>query len=110
LSGAVFAGTAALAIAFEVHARSLQGALVARGFTPSTCATGQPAAGSADCEEIASRMTQRDIFMSMMFGTGVVTGLLAIGAAIAFAGEPRGPTLTPVASTNGGGLILQGTW
>lgn len=108
---AVLAVSAVTLLGFELHARNHHNGLVARGFESNTCAAGGPAAGSAECEEVALRFRQRDDAYNVMIGAGVAVGVLALGAAFAVALEPRSTTKVAVTATaGGGGLAVQGAW
>ena len=108
---AVLAVSAAAALGFELHARSYHDSLLTRGFEPSACAPGGPAAGSAECKEVASRFGQRNDAYAVMVGSFLAAGVLGMAAGIAVMMEPRSATKVAVTATaGGGGLAVQGTW
>lgn len=110
LGAALFTVSAATAIGLEVHAMSLRSKLDARGFKSSSCAPGQPQAGSPDCTEIVSRMQQRTDAANVLIASGIAAGALAVGAGLSIALDRPGAKLAATVGADGGGLIFQGTW
>lgn len=110
LSGALLVLSASTAIAFEVHATSLRNTLVERGFRIDSCAPGQPAAGSAACDEMANRQVMRDASLDVMLGTGAAAFMLGSLAVLALASDASQPKVTVTAGARGGGITVLGTW
>jgi hypothetical protein len=110
LGAAVFAASAVTALGFELHMSAMHSALDARGFRPSSCAPGQPAAGSTDCKELDARARQRTDAANVMIGTGIAAAWLGLAAGIVVALDPRGPRVAATASVDSGGILVQGQW
>jgi hypothetical protein len=97
------------AIGLTAHWQSMRDAIVARGSTAGSCATG-PAATSAECLELHARRLQRDTAQDVLIGTGIAAGVLLGAAGVAIALEHPSPRVSVNASADGGGIVLQGTW
>lgn len=96
----------ATAIALEVDRRSLRDRVSADTCRPT--ASPRPAV----CDALAERVGQAQGALDVTIGAAITTGLLAGAASIAF-GFERGatsPTVAPTASSNGGGIVILGTW
>lgn len=96
----------ATAIALEVDRRSLRDKVSADTCRPT--ASPRPEV----CDALAERVGQAQGALDVTIGAAITTGLLAGAASIAF-GFERGatsPTVALTASSNGGGIVILGTW
>ncbi len=102
----------ATAIGFEVHWQSMRGTLDAKGYRSDTCRSGQPPATPAECAEIDSRLRQRATSANVLLGSSITLAALwgAAGLAMYLDRSPSRPTVAATASTNGGGIVVLGTW
>ncbi len=96
----------ATAIALEVDRRSLRDKVSADTCRPT--ASARPDV----CDALGERVGQRNAALEVTIGAAVTTGVLVGAASIAFGFEhgATSPTVAPTASSNGGGIVILGTW
>ena len=110
VGAAVFVVSAATAIGFEVHATSTRSGLVASGLDLGACGPGASFASSVACAQLAARTRQRNDAANVMIGSGIVAAVLAAGAGIAIALEPKRPQVSVSAGATGAGIAVRGEW
>lgn len=96
----------ATAIGLEVDRRSLRSQVSSDSCRP------EAASHPEVCDTLAERAGQRNTALGVTIGAAVTAGVLAGAARVAFGfeREPTTPTVAPVASSGGGGIVLLGAW